>query len=282
MQLHLQAHGQAVLENPIRERARRQDRLQRAEATFDPLPVDANVARAFGRIYAAVTAAGRKGRGRRAFDLVIAATAGLAIAQSGGGSSGGGSAGGASSGAGASSGSMGTGSTPSGTAPSSNNGRTGIDTRSTQGSGLSHPCGSASSGGGSTTGLSSRSTAGTLSSNNNPTAGFDAAFGLSAYTPAQQAAARASIQLWDDLIPQSFKETNGMGADIVFANSLDPAQAYAYFPGHRGWKFQSDVFTNDPNNAEAGNWTNNWFSNLGYGNTTLVHELGHALGLASD
>jgi predicted nucleic acid-binding protein len=57
------------------ERARRQDRLQRAEATFDPLPVDANVARAFGRVYAAVAAAGRKARGRRAFDLVIAATA---------------------------------------------------------------------------------------------------------------------------------------------------------------------------------------------------------------
>jgi predicted nucleic acid-binding protein len=57
------------------ERARRQDRLQRAEAAFDPLPIDANVARAFGRIYAAVTTAGRKARGRRAFDLVIAATA---------------------------------------------------------------------------------------------------------------------------------------------------------------------------------------------------------------
>jgi predicted nucleic acid-binding protein len=57
------------------ERARRQDRLQRTEAAFDPLPVDANVARAFGRIYAAVTTAGRKARGRRAFDLVIAATA---------------------------------------------------------------------------------------------------------------------------------------------------------------------------------------------------------------
>jgi predicted nucleic acid-binding protein len=57
------------------ERARRQDRLQRAEATFDPLPVDANVARAFGRVYAAVAAAGRKARGRRAFDLVIAARA---------------------------------------------------------------------------------------------------------------------------------------------------------------------------------------------------------------
>jgi hypothetical protein len=57
------------------ERARRQDRLQRAEATFDPLPVDAAVARAYGRMYAAVGASGRKARGRRAVDLFIAATA---------------------------------------------------------------------------------------------------------------------------------------------------------------------------------------------------------------
>jgi len=57
------------------ERARRQDRLQRAEATFEALPVDANVARAYGRVYAAVVAAGRKARGRRAIDLFIAATA---------------------------------------------------------------------------------------------------------------------------------------------------------------------------------------------------------------
>jgi predicted nucleic acid-binding protein len=57
------------------ERARRQDRLQRAEAAFDPLPVDAGVARAYGRVYAAVVAAGRKARGRRAVDLLIAATA---------------------------------------------------------------------------------------------------------------------------------------------------------------------------------------------------------------
>jgi predicted nucleic acid-binding protein len=57
------------------ERARRQDRLQRAEATFDPLPFDAEAARAYGRVYAAVVAAGRKARGRRALDLLIAATA---------------------------------------------------------------------------------------------------------------------------------------------------------------------------------------------------------------
>jgi predicted nucleic acid-binding protein len=57
------------------ERARRQDRLQRAEATFEPLPVDANVARAYGRVYATMLAGGRKARGRRAMDLLIAATA---------------------------------------------------------------------------------------------------------------------------------------------------------------------------------------------------------------
>ena len=57
------------------ERARRQDRLQRAEAAFDPLPFDGNAARAYGRIFAAVTASGRKARGARSVDLLIAATA---------------------------------------------------------------------------------------------------------------------------------------------------------------------------------------------------------------
>ena len=57
------------------ERARRQDRLQRAEAAFDPLPFDGEAARAYGRIYAAVASAGRKARGARALDLLIAATA---------------------------------------------------------------------------------------------------------------------------------------------------------------------------------------------------------------
>jgi predicted nucleic acid-binding protein len=59
----------------VNEKARRQDRLQRAEAAFDPLPFDSEAARAYGRIYAAVVAAGRKARGARAADLLIAATA---------------------------------------------------------------------------------------------------------------------------------------------------------------------------------------------------------------
>lgn len=57
------------------ERARRQDTLQRTEATFESLPVDGAVSRAYGRVYATVAGSGRKARGRRAFDLLIAATA---------------------------------------------------------------------------------------------------------------------------------------------------------------------------------------------------------------
>jgi len=57
------------------ERAIRQDHLQRTEATFDALPFDTAAARAYGRVYAAVTSSGRKVRGARAVDLLIAATA---------------------------------------------------------------------------------------------------------------------------------------------------------------------------------------------------------------
>ncbi len=56
------------------ERARRQDRLQRTEATFDPLPLDIEAARAYGRVYAAVRVHERLPR-RRIADLLIAAIA---------------------------------------------------------------------------------------------------------------------------------------------------------------------------------------------------------------
>ena len=56
------------------ERARRAQRLGVVEATFDPLPVDAAVAREWGRLAAEVSERGGQPR-RRAIDLVIAATA---------------------------------------------------------------------------------------------------------------------------------------------------------------------------------------------------------------
>lgn len=57
------------------ERARRQHHLQTIEATYDPLPFDTDCARAYGTVFAATAAHGRKPRGRRAVDLLIAATA---------------------------------------------------------------------------------------------------------------------------------------------------------------------------------------------------------------
>jgi len=55
------------------ERARRMDILQRAENEFDPIPFDAEAARIYGRICAAVVA-GRTPR-RRVADLMIASIA---------------------------------------------------------------------------------------------------------------------------------------------------------------------------------------------------------------
>jgi predicted nucleic acid-binding protein len=56
------------------ERARRTSVLQHAEATFEPVPFDADAARAFGLVSAAVCAAGRTPR-RRVADLMIASIA---------------------------------------------------------------------------------------------------------------------------------------------------------------------------------------------------------------
>jgi toxin FitB len=56
------------------EQARRAQRLAVVEATFDPLPIDAPVAREWGRLAAAVAERGGRPR-RRAVDLAIAATA---------------------------------------------------------------------------------------------------------------------------------------------------------------------------------------------------------------
>ncbi|MBW0144167.1 M10 family metallopeptidase [Sphingomicrobium clamense] len=100
--------------------------------------------------------------------------------------------------------------------------------------------------------------------------------GLRAFTPEQEAAAREAIQMWDDLIAVEFVEKGGKGADILFANNTTAGQAYAFRPtSDQGYKFQSDVFVADP----EVNLTNSWFLPGGYGNTTLIHEVGHSVGL---
>lgn len=55
-------------------RAARQAHLQRAEVDFDPLPFDADAARAFGQVAAGLRRTGRK-TSARAYDAMIAAVA---------------------------------------------------------------------------------------------------------------------------------------------------------------------------------------------------------------
>lgn len=66
--------GVHATRNP-NERAARQDRLQRVQAALEALPFDVAAAQAYGRVFAAITGGGRKARGKRAIDLLIAATA---------------------------------------------------------------------------------------------------------------------------------------------------------------------------------------------------------------
>lgn len=67
-------HFGVLLATDDDERARRIARLAAVEANFDPLPVTAEVARAWGRLAAAVSQRGGQPR-RRQIDLAIAATA---------------------------------------------------------------------------------------------------------------------------------------------------------------------------------------------------------------
>jgi predicted nucleic acid-binding protein len=68
--------GVLVATDPV-ERGLRAQRLGVVEATFDPLPIDASVAREWGRLAAAIVERGGQPR-RRAMDLAIAATANVA------------------------------------------------------------------------------------------------------------------------------------------------------------------------------------------------------------
>lgn len=118
--------------------------------------------------------------------------------------------------------------------------------------------------------------------------------GFSALSEAQRVAARDAIQAWDDLISVKFVETSAADGDINFMNTTTgPAQASAYLPYDYGAvtysdgspvvndkgetvtyrEIAGDVYIN-PNQA-----SNQVFDEGQYGLTTLVHELGHSLGL---
>lgn len=68
------AAGTLAASDP-KARGERLERLQWAQATFEAIPFDTAAAHAYARIYSAAITSGRKPRGGRALDLLIAATA---------------------------------------------------------------------------------------------------------------------------------------------------------------------------------------------------------------
>ena len=116
---------------------------------------------------------------------------------------------------------------------------------------------------------------------------FGVARGFSALNENQRQATRDAMQQWDDLIAVTFVETTADKADIALMNSTTgPAQASAYLPYDYGsvrlagttrtvsyMPIAGDIFIN-PNQA-----SNQQFDEGQYGLTTLIHEMGHSLGL---
>ena len=124
-----------------------------------------------------------------------------------------------------------------------------------------------------------------VSLNNSPK--FGEGKGYSPFTAVQEAAAVKAITLWDELIPETFVNVGDVDvkgwahndATILLANTTTgPAQAWAYYPGynHQYTRVSSDVWIAEP----EFNGSNGWLRYGGYGETTLIHELGHTLGLS--
>ena len=83
----------------------------------------------------------------------------------------------------------------------------------------------------------------------------------------QQPVFAKAIQTWDDLIPQAFQQTYANTSDIEFAfttSNIDYAHAYQPTTGSAWFLTGSDV-----SSAQIGS----------YGFMTIMHEIGHALGL---
>ncbi len=91
--------------------------------------------------------------------------------------------------------------------------------------------------------------------------------GLSFLSNEQQYAVHRAMESWDDLIPMSLSYMPDSNADILLSNYAYTYVAYAYLPP------DGDIFINPDTES------NQKLDYGDYGYSTLVHEIGHALGL---
>jgi serralysin len=119
------------------------------------------------------------------------------------------------------------------------------------------------------------------------TTGLTSSFGeantFSAFNTNQVAMATVAIGLWDDIIAPDMLLTTAATSDIDFANSFEGTYtdyASAYFPTF-GTVWLNNAFDgsglSSPKNSVNNNLVNPVIGRHGF--STLLHELGHALGL---
>ena len=115
-------------------------------------------------------------------------------------------------------------------------------------------------------------------------------FQFAAFTTAQREATREAMQYWDDVLAVSFVETSAYEGDINFGNLTNSpnTQAYsriptaAYGPGGVNANYYGEQIAGLAGDVwvSVSQASNFQFDEGGYGLNTLVHEVGHSLGLS--